>query len=153
MEERFVVGDEFGEQYKGTYVLKPLAWAKHARISQRHTRIDYQTGRILEVDYITSQLETVMASLHGQPEKAKITFERLSSEDAEVAVPSGLVEKLLAASNKLNGMDFESNSFLPIALGENSDTQQSQSSGSSKKPVGPLKSSIDRMRDELPVSC
>ncbi len=132
--EKVVVGCEFGEEYAGTYTFAEISWAKRSRIIQKYTKYHPVSGEVVSSDFVSIQAETVMASLHGQPESHPITLERLLAE--ENGVPIGLGELFSQVANRLNSVDREESRFLSVASGGEGLTGQSQSSGLVKNSGG-----------------
>lgn len=128
----------FGEEYAGKYVFKEITWGKRNSIIQRHTRYSKLTGEVESSDLLAIQAETIMASLHGQPDSKPITLEKLLGE--EDGVPIGLGELFATVANKLNGMEHEDVRFLLERLDEESRTRLFQSFGFAKSSDGHLQS-------------
>jgi hypothetical protein len=124
----------FGEEYQGKYVFSEITWAKRNRIIQKHTRYS-KFGEVESSDFIAIQAETIIASMHGQPDSKPITLEKLLGE--ENGVPIGLGEMLSRVVNKLCVVTREENVFLSAQSDAKSPIPQSQSSGSAKSSVGP----------------
>ncbi len=137
--ESLEIDGRFGEEYQGKYVFAEITWAKRSRIIQKHTRYNRFSGEVEGSDFIAIQAETILASLHGQPENHPITLEKLLSEDA--GVPIGLGELFSQITNKLNNLTAEEARFLSEPSGDKDLTQQSQSSVSAKNSAGPQISS------------
>ncbi len=137
--ESLEVDGRFGEEYRGKYVFGEITWAKRSRIIQKHTRYNRFSGEVEGSDFIAIQAETILASLHGQPENHPISLEKLLSEDT--GVPIGLGELFSQITNKLNNLSADDARFLSDASGDKDPTQQSQSSGSAKNSAGPHASS------------
>jgi len=117
----------FGEEYQGKYVFKEIAWAKRNRIIQKHTRYNKLSGEVESSDFIAIQAETIMASMHGQPDSKPITLEKLLDE--ENGIPIELGELFSKVANKLNGVSHEDTRFLLEQLDEESRTRLFQSFG------------------------
>lgn len=129
------VDDRFGEEYKGKYVFKEITWAKRNRIIQKHTKYNKLSGEVESSDFIAIQAETIMASMHGQPDSKPITLEKLLSE--EDGIPIELGELFSKVVNKLNGMSHEDIRFLLEQLDEESRIRLFQSFGYAKNSDGP----------------
>jgi hypothetical protein len=128
----------FGEEYQGKYVFREITWAKRNRIIQRHTKYGKLSGEVESSDFIAIQAETIIASMHGQPDSKPVTLEKLLGE--EDGVPIGLGEMLSRVVNKLCVVTREETVFLSALSDGKSQTLQSQSSGSVKNSVGLLPS-------------
>ncbi len=137
--ESLEVDGRFGEEYRGKYVFGEITWAKRSRIIQKHTRYNRFSGEVEGSDFIAIQAETILASLHGQPETHPITLEKLLSEDA--GIPIGLGELFSQTTNKLNNLSADEARFLSEPSDAKNPTQQSQSSASAKNLAGPQASS------------
>ena len=133
--ETLIVGDEFGEEFKGKYVFQEVTWAKRSRIIQKYTRYS-RTGEVLTTDYIAIQAETIMASLKEQPPNKPISLERLLSEDPENGIPVALGEKFSEIVNRLNNVGLEETAFLSQQSDAKNPIQSSQSSASAKSSDG-----------------
>ncbi len=79
--EKLEVDGRFGEEYQGKYVFAEIFWAKRSRIIQKYTRYNRLSGEVESSDFIAIQAETIMASLHGQPDSHPVTLEKLLSEE------------------------------------------------------------------------
>ncbi len=137
--ESIEVDGRFGEEYRGKYVFGEITWAKRSRIIQKHTQYNRFSGEVEGSDFIAIQAETILASLHGQPENHPITLEKLLSEEA--GVPIGLGELFSQITNKLNNLSVDDARFLSDASDAKDPTQQSPSSVSAKNLAGPQTSS------------
>jgi hypothetical protein len=133
-EESFEIDERFGKEYQGKYVFKEITWAKRSRIIQKHTKYSKLSGEVESSDFIAIQAETIMASLHGQPDSKPITLEKLLSE--EDGVPIELGELFSKVANKLNGMSHEDLRFLLEQLDEESRIRLFQSFGYAKNSAG-----------------
>ncbi|MEM2107845.1 MAG: hypothetical protein QXL10_00975 [Candidatus Bathyarchaeia archaeon] len=133
-EEVLELDDRFGREYAGRYVFREITWGKRNRIIQRHTRYNKFTGEVESSDLLAIQAETIMASLHVQPDNKPITLERLLGE--EDGVPIGLGELFAQIANRLNGMEPEAARFLSEPLDVESRIQQSPSSASARSSGG-----------------
>jgi hypothetical protein len=120
-------------------VFAEISWAKRNRIIQRHTRYNKLSGDVESSDFVAIQAETIMASMHGQPNSKPITLEKLLSE--EDGVPIELGELFSKVVNKLNGMSREDLRFLLEQLDEESRMQLFQSFGYAKNSAGPQQNS------------
>ncbi len=132
--ESLEIDGRFGEEYRGKYVFGEITWAKRSRIIQKHTRYNRFSGEVEGSDFIAIQAETILASLHGQPENHPITLEKLLGEDA--GVPIGLGELFSQVTNKLNNLSADEARFLSDASDAKNPTKQSQSSVSAKNSAG-----------------
>jgi len=132
--ENIVIDDRFGTEYQGKYLFKEITWAKRNRIIQQHTKYSKISGEVESSDFIAIQAETIMASLHGQPDSKPITLEKLLSEGDD-GIPIALGELLSKVTNKLNGLAHEDIRFLLEQLGEGSRIQLFQSFGFVKSSV------------------
>jgi hypothetical protein len=128
------VDERFGAEFAGKYVFKEITWAKRNRIIQKHTKYNNVTGEVVSSDFIAIQAETIMASMHGQPESHPITLEKLLSD--EVGVPIDLGELFSKVVNQLNGMNLEDLRFLLAQLSEESRIQLFSSFGFAKNSAG-----------------
>ena len=116
--ESLEIDGRFGEEYQGKYVFGEITWAKRNRIIQKYTKYSKLSGEVESSDFIAIQAETIMASLHGQPESHPITLEKLLGE--EVGVPIELGESFSKVANKLNAVSREDIRFLLEQLSEES---------------------------------
>ena len=116
--ESLEIDGRFGEEYQGKYVFGEITWAKRNRIIQKYTKYSKLSGEVESSDFIAIQAETIMASLHGQPESHPITLEKLLGE--EVGVPIELGESFSKVANKLNAVSREDLRFLLGQLSEES---------------------------------
>lgn len=130
------VDERFGSEYAGEYVFKEISWAKRNRIIQKHTVYSKLTGRVESSDYIAIQAETVMASLHSQPQTKPLTLHKLLSED-DNGVPIELGEVFAKLVNSLNGLTRDETDFLFEQSKQKSPIQASTSLGSAKSSDGP----------------
>ena len=108
--------ERFGEEYRGKYVFGEITWAKRNRIIQKYTKYNNVTGEVASSDFIAIQAETIIASMHGQPDSKPLTLEKLLGE--EVGVPIELGEWFSKVVNHLNGMSREDLRFLLAQLSE-----------------------------------
>jgi hypothetical protein len=108
--EKLEIDGRFGEEYQGTYTFAEITWAKRNRIIQKHTRYNKLSGDVENSDFIAIQAETILASMHGQPQSHPITLEKLLGE--EDGIPIELGELFSKVVNKLNGMSREDLHFL-----------------------------------------
>jgi len=109
--ERIEVDGRFGVEYMGMYTFAELTWAKRNRIIQKYTKYNKLSGDVESSDFIAIQAETIMASMHGQPQRHPITLEKLLGE--EEGIPIGLGELFSKVVNRLNGVSREDLLFLP----------------------------------------
>ncbi len=133
--ETIELDNRFGEKYLGKYVFKEISWAKRSRIIQKYTKYSKLSGDIEQSDFISIQAETIIASLHGQPQNHPITLEKLLSE--ENGVPIGLGELFSQIANRLNALGAEEARFLSDASAAKNLTQPSQTFDSAKSSAGP----------------
>jgi hypothetical protein len=117
-QETLEIDNRFGAEYQGKYIFKEITWAKRNRIIQKHTKYNKLSGDVESSDFIAIQAETIMASIHGQPQTHPITHEKLLGE--ENGVPIELGELFSKVANKLNGMSREDLRFLLEQLDEES---------------------------------
>ena len=132
--ENIELDERFGKEYAGRYVFQEITWAKRNRIIQKYTKYNKLSGEVESSDFIAIQAETIMASLHGQPDSKPITLEKLLSE--EDGVPIELGELFSKVANKLNGMSHEDIRFLLEQLDEESRIRLFQSFGYAKSSAG-----------------
>ncbi len=137
--EKLEIDGRFGEEYRGTYAFAEITWAKRNRIIQKHTKYNKLSGDVESSDFIAIQAETIMASLHGQPQSHPITLEKLLGE--EDGIPIELGELFSKVVNMLNGVSREDLRFLLDRLDEESRTALLSSLGYVKASVGPQKNS------------
>jgi hypothetical protein len=141
--------DRFGAEYAGKYVLKEITWAKRNRIIQKHTKYNSVTGEVVSSDFLAIQAETIMASIHGQPEAKPITLQKLLGD--EEGVPIELGELLSKVVNRLNGLSHEDLRFLLAQLSEEDRTQFLASLGYAKNSGGPsLNSDANQPKQSSP---
>jgi hypothetical protein len=133
--ESLEIDERFGKEYIGHYVFGEITWAKRNRIIQKHTKYSKLSGEVESSDFIAIQAETIMASLHGQPDSKPITLEKLLSEENGIPIEFG--ELLSKVVNKLNGMSHEDIRFLLGQLDEESRIRLFQSFGFAKSSGGP----------------
>ncbi len=115
-QETLEIDNRFGEEYPGKYTFAEITWAKRNRIIQKHTKYNKLSGDVESSDFIAIQAETIMASMHVQPQSHPITLEKLLGE--EDGVPIELGELFSKVVNKLNGMSREDLRFLLEQLDE-----------------------------------
>jgi hypothetical protein len=137
--EKLEIDGRFGEEYRGTYSFAEITWAKRNRIIQKHTKYNKLSGDVENSDFIAIQAETIIASMHGQPQSHPITLEKLLGE--ENGVPIELGELFSKVVNKLNGMSREDLRFLLEQLDEESRTALLSSLGYAKPSDGHPQSS------------
>jgi hypothetical protein len=77
--EKLEIDGRFGEEYQGTYTFAEITWAKRNRIIQKHTKYNKLSGEVEANDFIAIQAETIMASMHGQPQTHPITLKKTVS--------------------------------------------------------------------------
>ncbi|MGD6807933.1 MAG: hypothetical protein ACQCN4_13365 [Candidatus Bathyarchaeia archaeon] len=132
--EKIELDERFGEEYRGTYTFAEITWAKRNRIIQKHTKYNKLSGDVESSDFISIQAETILASMHGQPQTHPITLEKLLGE--EDGIPIELGELFSKVANKLNGMSREDLRFLLEQLDEESRTALLSSLGYAKPSTG-----------------
>ncbi|MDI9576527.1 MAG: hypothetical protein QM398_00145 [Thermoproteota archaeon] len=132
--EKLEIDGRFGEEYQGTYSFAEITWAKRNRIIQKHTKYNKLSGDVESSDFIAIQAETIIASMHGQPQSHPITLEKLLSE--EDGIPIELGELFSKVANKLNGLAREDLRFLLEQLDEESRTALLSSFGYVKPSDG-----------------
>jgi hypothetical protein len=145
-QETLEIDNRFGEEYQGKYVFKEITWAKRNRIIQKHTKYNKLSGDVESSDFIAIQAETIMASMHGQPQSHPITLEKLLGE--EDGVPIELGELFSKVVNKLNGMSREDLRFLLEQLDEESRTALLSSFGYAKPSDGPQSNSPNNQPEQ-----
>ncbi|MCW3983651.1 MAG: hypothetical protein NWE96_06605 [Candidatus Bathyarchaeota archaeon] len=133
--EKIELDGKFGEEYRGTYSFAEITWAKRNRIIQKHTRYNRLSGDVESSDFIAIQAETIMASMHGQPQTRPITLEKLLGE--EEGVPIELGELFSKIVNRLNSVSQEDLRFLPEQSDGENRTAPLPSSGYAKPSDGP----------------
>jgi len=132
--EKIELDGRFGEEYRGTYTFTEITWAKRNRIIQKHTKYNRLSGDVESSDFISIQAETIMASMHGQPQTHPITLEKLLGE--EDGIPIELGELFSKVVNRLNGMSREDLRFLLEQLDEENRTALLSSLGYAKPSTG-----------------
>ena len=137
--ESLEIDERFGREYIGHYVFGEITWAKRNRIIQKHTKYNKFSGEVESSDFIAIQAETIMASLHGQPDSKPVTLKKLLDE--EDGIPIELGELFSKVVNKLNGMSHEDLRFLLGQLDEESRIRLFQSFGFAKNSDGLQQSS------------
>ena len=143
--ESLEIDERFGKEYQGKYVFGEITWAKRNRIIHKHTKYSKLSGEVESSDFIAIQAETIMASLHGQPDSKPITLDKLLSE--ENGIPIELGELFSKVVNKLNGMSHEDLRFLLGQLDEESRIRLFQSFGFVKNSGG-LQPSLESSQPE-----
>jgi len=138
-QEIIEIDQSFGEEYEGKYVFKEITWAKRNRIIQKHTKYNRLSGDMESSDFVAIQAETIIASMHGQPETKPLTLEKLLSEDSGIPIQFG--EILSNAVNRLNGLSVQDLRFLLEQLDEESRIRLLSSFGFVKLSAGPQQSS------------
>jgi hypothetical protein len=138
--ETLEMDGRFGEEYQGKYVFKEITWAKRSRIIQKYTKYNRLSGEVESTDFIAIQAETILASMHGQPETHPITLETLLSEES--GIPIGLGELFSQVTNRLNTIGAEESHFLSEPSGDKNHTLPLQTSDSTKNSDGPQTSSL-----------
>ncbi len=133
-QETIEIDSRFGEEYQGRYVFKEITWAKRNRIIQQHTKYNKLSGDVESSDFIAIQAETIVVSMHAQPQSHPITIEKILSE--EDGIPVELGELFSKVVNKLNGISREDLRFLLEQLDEESRTTLLSSLGYAKPSAG-----------------
>jgi hypothetical protein len=126
---------EFGVEFAGRYLFKEITWAKRNRIIQKNTKYNNLTGEVVSSDFIAIQAETIIASLHRQPETKPITLQKLLGE--EDGIPIEIGELFSKVVNRLNGLSHEDLRFLLAQLSEDDRTALLASLGYAKNSAGP----------------
>jgi len=153
--ETLEVDERFGVEYQGKYLFREISWAKRNRIIQKYTKYNKLSGDVESSDFIAIQAETIMASLHGQPESHPLTLEKLLSDDVEKGIPVELGELLSKVANRVCSLSKEETFFLSPALDAKSLTQLSQTSDCAKNSAGlqpNLPSNQPEQSTNLPLS-
>ncbi|MCL4430371.1 MAG: hypothetical protein M1167_06430 [Chloroflexi bacterium] len=145
-QETLEIDNRFGEEYQGKYIFKEITWAKRNRIIQKHTKYNKLSGDVESSDFISIQAETILASMHSQPQTHPITLEKLLGE--EDGVPIELGELFSKVANKLNGMSREDLRFLLEQLDEESRTALLSSLGYVKPSDGHQPNSQNSQRGQ-----
>lgn len=133
--EHIEIDERYGEEYVGKYLFREITWAKRSRIIQKHTKYHPISGQIQSSDFIAIQAETIMASLHGQPQNHPITIEKLLDEENGVPIPLG--ELFSQVVNRLCALTQDETAFLSDASASKGLIQQSPTLGSQKSSAGP----------------
>lgn len=144
-QEVLEIDNSFGEEYEGKYLFKEITWAKRNRIIQKHTKYNRLSGDMESSDFLTIQAETIIASMHGQPDSKPITLEKLLSEES--GIPIQLGEILSNAVNRLNGLSVQDLRFLLEQLDEESRIRLLSSFGFVKNSAGPQPNSPDNLQE------
>lgn len=145
-QEILEIDQSFGQEYEGKYVFKEITWAKRNRIIQKHTKYNRLSGDMESSDFVAIQAETILASMHGQPETNPITLEKLLSEDC--GVPIQLGEILSNIVNRLNGLSVQDLRFLLEQLDEESLVRLLSSFGFAKASAGPQMTSPGNLQEQ-----
>ena len=148
--ENLELDNRFGAEFAGKYLFKEITWAKRNRIIQKHTKYNNVTGEVVSSDFIAIQAETIIASMHGQPESKPITLQKLLSD--EEGVPIELGELMSKVVNKLNGLSHEDLRFLLAQLSEVDRTQLLQNFGFVRNSVGQSPSLEDSQQKQFSPS-
>ena len=98
----FDVGEQYGSEYKGHYVVKRYTWATRNRIIERYTQINPATGKVISTDKTAVRAELILVSLAQQPSGNPVSLQKLLSTDIEQAVPSELIDLIEQHVNSLN---------------------------------------------------
>jgi len=98
----FDVGDQYGPEYKGHYVVKRYTWATRNRITEKYTQINPVSGKVVSTDKTAVRAELILVSIAQQPPGNPISLQKLLSTDIEQAVPSELIDLIEKHVNSLN---------------------------------------------------
>jgi len=134
--ETLELDDRFGAEYHGKYVFREISWAKRNRIIQKYTKYNKLSGDVESSDLISIQAETIMASLHSQPESHPLSLEKLLSEDAEKGLPVELGELLSKTANRVCSLTKAETVFLSPASDVKNPIQHSPNLDFQKSSVG-----------------
>lgn len=145
-QEILEIDQSFGEEYEGKYVFKEITWAKRNRIIQKHTKYNRLSGDMESSDFVAIQAETILASMHGQPESKPITLEKLLNEDC--GIPIQLGEILSNTVNRLNGLSVQDLRFLLEQLDEESRVRLLLSFGFVKASAGLQQSLLGNLQEQ-----
>ncbi len=144
--ENLELGNEYGEEYAGTYVFQELTWAKRSRIIQKHTHYHPISGQVQNSDFIAIQAETIWASLKQQPPNEPVTLEKLLGEENGISIALG--ELFSSIVNRLCALTREETTFLSEPSDDSDHTPQSQSFASAKNSAGPQPSSPSSLQGQ-----
>ena len=100
MEKELKLDEQFGKQFKGTYVFKAISWAVSNRITSECTQLNPIT-RQTSIDLKKLQAMTLDASMVKRP--SNVTLTMLEDENTETGLPLALGELLMAMADKVNG--------------------------------------------------
>jgi hypothetical protein len=98
----FDIGDQFGAEYKGHYVVKRYTWATRNRIIEKYTQINPSTGKVINTDKTAVRAELILVSIVQQPSGNPVTLPKLLGTDIESAVPPELIDLIEKHVNSLN---------------------------------------------------
>jgi hypothetical protein len=133
--QTLVIGNEYGQEYQGTYVFSEITWAKRSRIIQKHTKYHPLSGQVQASDFIAIQAETIWAALKEQPAGNPLTMDKLLGE--ETGIPIALGELFSQVVNSLCALSREETAFLSEPSAAKNPTQPSPTSASAKSSAGP----------------
>ena len=66
----FDIGEQYGPEYKGHYVVKRYTWATRNRIIENYTQINPVSGKVVGTDKTAVRAELILVSLAQQPRNA-----------------------------------------------------------------------------------
>jgi len=135
-QETLDLDQSFGAEFAGKYVFKEITWAKRNRIIQKYTKYSNVTGDVVSSDFLAIQAETIMASLHCQPESHPVTLDKLLSDDSDKGLPIELGELLAGYANRVCGLTQAETRFLSNASDAKNPTLPLQNSGCPKSSDG-----------------
>jgi hypothetical protein len=98
----FDVGDQFGPEYKGHYVVKRYTWATRNRIIEKYTQINPVSGKVVSTDKTAVRAELILVSIAQQPSGNPVTLEKLLGTNIESAAPPELIDSIERHVNSLN---------------------------------------------------
>jgi hypothetical protein len=98
----FDVGDQYGPEYKGHYVVKRYTWATRNRIIEKYTQINPVTGKVVSTDKTAVRAELILVSIVQQPPGNPISLERLLGANIESAASPELIDLIEKHVNSLN---------------------------------------------------
>jgi hypothetical protein len=133
--QTLVIGDEYGQDYLGTYVFGEITWAKRSRIIQKHTKYHPLSGAVQASDFIAIQAETIWAALKEQPASNPLSLDKLLGE--ETGIPIALGELFSQVVNSLCSLSREETAFLSEPSAAKNPTPLSPTSDSAKNSAGP----------------
>jgi len=98
----FDIGEQYGSEYKGHYIVKRYTWATRNRIIEKYTQVNPTTGKVISTDKTAVRAELILVSLAQQPSGNPVSLQKLLSTDIESAVPSELIDLIEKHVNSLN---------------------------------------------------